>query len=77
MPFSTADLTLLRIRCGGCRQHTEKLVTLLVRKDIMRCATCGAVINLKAPHNALLIKQTAESCARIGAALIKEAGEAV
>jgi ribosomal protein S27E len=69
MAFSAADLTLLRIRCAGCGQHTEKLVTVLAKKDSIPCAVCGALIDLRTPHNALLIKETAESCARIGAAL--------
>jgi hypothetical protein len=69
MPFSAADLTLLRIRCASCGQHTEKLVTVLAKRDSIPCATCGALIDLKTPHNALLIKETADSCARIGIAL--------
>jgi hypothetical protein len=71
MAFSAADLTLLRIRCPGCGQHSEKLVTVLVKKDAIPCAICSAPIDLKTPHNALLIKETADSCARIGAALTK------
>src|ERR1051326_6525015 len=31
MTFSAADLTILRIRCSGCGQHTEKLVTSHLR----------------------------------------------
>jgi hypothetical protein len=69
MPFSTSDLTLLRLRCDSCRQYTEKLVTLLVRKDTIPCSFCGTQINLKTPHNTVLIKQTAEACAKIGEAL--------
>jgi DNA-directed RNA polymerase subunit RPC12/RpoP len=69
MPFSAADLTLLRIRCAGCGQHTEKLVTVLAKKDTIACTVCGAAIDLRTPHNALLIKETADSCVRIGAAL--------
>jgi hypothetical protein len=69
MPFSTSDLTVLRIRCPGCKQYTEKLVTLLVRKVNMPCGFCGNSIDLTTPHNAVLIKETAESCKRIGAAL--------
>lgn len=71
MPFSAADLTLLRIRCAGCGQHTEKLVTVLAKKDTLQCGVCGATIDLKTPHNTLLIKETADSCARIGEALTK------
>ena len=71
MAFSAADLTLLRIRCAGCGQHTEKLVTVLAKKESIPCAICGAAIDLKTPHNALLIKETAESCVRIGEALTK------
>jgi hypothetical protein len=33
MPFSTAGLTILWIRCPGCGQRTEKLDTVLVRKS--------------------------------------------
>jgi hypothetical protein len=73
MRFSTSDLTLLRIRCAGCKQYTERLVTLLVRKNSMTCAVCSAPIDLTTPHNVLLIKQTAQSCERIGAALIEQA----
>lgn len=69
--FSAADLTLLRIRCVSCGQHTEKLVTVLAKKDSIACAICRKEIDLKTPHNALLIKETAESCARIGEALTK------
>jgi hypothetical protein len=69
MAFSTSDLTILRIRCAGCKQYTEKLVTLLVRKVNMPCGFCGEVIDLTTPHNTVLIKETAESCKRIGAAL--------
>jgi ribosomal protein S27E len=71
MPFSAADLTLLRIRCPGCGQHSEKLVTVLVKKDAIACAICSTTIDLTTPHNTLLIKETAESCVRIGAALTK------
>jgi hypothetical protein len=71
MPFSAADLTLLRIRCAGCGQHTEKLVTVLAKKESITCAICRNEIDLKTPHNALLIKETAESCVRIGEALTK------
>ena len=71
MPFSTADWTILRIRCSGCRQYTERLVTLLVRKDFMTCGMCGAPIDLRTPVNAVLINETAEACARIGIALTK------
>ncbi|HXW23735.1 MAG TPA: hypothetical protein VEK73_03225 [Xanthobacteraceae bacterium] len=76
MGFSTSDLTLLRIRCDACKQYTERLVTLLLRKGAMTCAVCKAAIDLTTPHNALLIKETAESCERIGAALIAQAAEA-
>ena len=75
MRFSTADLTLLRIRCPACRQHTEQLVTLLLRKDTLKCSNCGEFINLRTPQNTLLIGQTAEACARIGAALIASIGD--
>ncbi len=71
MAFSAADLTLLRIRCAACGQHTEKLVTVLAKRDSIPCGVCGMLIDLKTPHNALLIKETAESCARIGVALTK------
>lgn len=71
MAFSAADLTLLRIRCAGCGQHTEKLVTVLARRGSIPCAVCGLPIDLRTPHNALLIKETAASCARIGEALTK------
>ena len=73
MRFSTADLTLLRIRCPGCKQYTEKLVTLLLRKNAMNCGICKKSIDLTTPHNALLINETADSCERIGATLIKQA----
>jgi len=76
MGFSTSDLTLLRIRCDGCKQYTDKLVTLLMRRTSMTCAVCKAPIDLTTPHNALLIKETAQSCERIGAALIAQAAEA-
>jgi len=69
MAFSTSDLTILRIRCPGCKQYTEKLVTLLLRKTALPCAVCGSPIDLTTPHNVLLITETAESCKRIGAAL--------
>ena len=36
MKFSTSDWTMLRIRCQKCGQHTEKIVTVLLRKDAMR-----------------------------------------
>jgi transcription elongation factor Elf1 len=71
MGFSAADLTLLRIRCAGCGQHTEKLVTVLAKKDFLTCGVCGKPIDLRTPQNALLIKETADSCARIGEALTK------
>ncbi|MEA2950816.1 MAG: hypothetical protein QOJ96_336, partial [Alphaproteobacteria bacterium] len=57
--------------CPGCGQHSEKLVTVLVKKDAIACAICSTTIDLTTPHNTLLIKETAESCARIGAALTK------
>ena len=71
MKFSTSDLTILRIRCQKCGQHTEKLVTLLVRKDAIPCVSCGARISLSTPTNKILIAETATSCARVGEALIK------
>ena len=71
MTFSTADQTILRIRCPTCGQHSEKLVVLLVRKNAMPCSHCGARINLATPTNQLLISATAESCVRVGEALIK------
>ena len=76
MGFSTADLTLLRIRCDACKQYTERLVTLLLRRSSMTCAVCKAPIDLTTPHNVLLIKETAQSCERIGAALIAQAAAA-
>jgi hypothetical protein len=71
MKFSTADLTILRIRCQKCGQHTEKLVTLLVRKDSVPCSFCGARISLGTPTNRILIAETATSCDRVGEALLK------
>jgi hypothetical protein len=71
MKFSTADLTILRIRCPKCGQHTEKLVVLLVRKNSLPCGHCGARISLSTPTNKLLISETAASCARVGEALLK------
>ena len=73
MGFSTADLTLLRIRCDACKQYSERLVTLLLRRSSMTCAESKAPIDLTTPHNVLLIKETAQSCERIGAALIAQA----
>jgi hypothetical protein len=37
----------------------------------MTCGMCGAPIDLRTPVNAVLIKETAEACARIGIALTK------
>jgi DNA-directed RNA polymerase subunit RPC12/RpoP len=71
MKFSTSDLTILRIRCQKCGQHTEKIVTILVRKDAIACSTCGGRISLSTPTNKILIAETAASCARVGEALIK------
>ena len=59
MRFSTADLTLLRIRCDACKQYSERLVTLLLRANSMTCAVCKATIDLTTPHNVLLINETA------------------
>jgi transcription elongation factor Elf1 len=72
MAFSAADLTILRIRCPECGQHTEKLVSVLVKKSNIPCNVCGATIDLESPANQLLIKETAQSCARIGAALMAQ-----
>src|SRR5687767_6740691 len=71
MTFSAADVTLLRIRFVSCGQHTEKLVTVLSKKASIPCAICRKEIDLKTSHNALLIKETEESCRRIGEALTK------
>ena len=71
MNFSTADWTMLRIRCHKCGQHTEKIVTVLIRKDAIPCGNCGARISLSTPTNKLLIAETAASCDRIGETLIK------
>jgi DNA-directed RNA polymerase subunit RPC12/RpoP len=71
MKLSTADLTLLRIRCPKCGQHTEKIVTLLVRKDAIPCGNCGARISLSTPINKILIAETAAGCDRVGEALLK------
>ena len=70
MKFSTADLTILRIRCSKCGQLTEKLVTVLVKKDAITCSNCGARITLSSPINKILISETAISCARVGEALM-------
>jgi len=59
MPFSTAGLTILWIRCPGCGQRTEKLDTVLVRKSNVPCSVCGSPIDFDTPVNRLLIKQTA------------------
>jgi hypothetical protein len=71
MKFSTADLTILRIRCQKCGQHLEKLVVLLVGKDALPCSNCGGRISLATPTNKFLISETAASCARVGEALMK------
>ena len=71
MKFSTADMTILRIRCQKCGQHSEKLVVLLVGRDAIPCSHCGGRINLATPTNKLLISETAASCARLGEALLK------
>ncbi len=71
MKFSTSDWTMLRIRCQKCRQHTEKIVTVLVRKDAIPCGNCGARISLSTPTNKILIAETAANCDRVGEALIK------
>ena len=71
MNFSTADWTMLRIRCCKCGQHTEKIVTVLVRKVAIPCVNCGARISLSTPTNKILIAETAASCDRVGAAMIK------
>jgi DNA-directed RNA polymerase subunit RPC12/RpoP len=69
--FSTSDLTILRIRCQKCGQHTEKIVTVLIRKDAIPCSNCGGRISLHTPINKILIAETAASCARVGEALMK------
>jgi transcription elongation factor Elf1 len=74
MSFSAADLTILRIRCPECGQHTEKLVTVLVRRSSIACNVCGAAIDLHTPVNKLLIKETAQNCMRLGAALLAQVG---
>jgi DNA-directed RNA polymerase subunit RPC12/RpoP len=66
MKFSISDWTMLRIRCQKCGQHTEKIVTVLVRKDAISCGNCGARISLSTPTNKILIAETAASCDRIG-----------
>ena len=71
MKFSTADLTVLRIRCQKCAQLTEKLVTLLIGKNAIQCCNCGERISLATPTNKILISETATGCARIGDALVK------
>ena len=62
---------MLRIRCQKCGQHTEKIVTVLVRKDAIPCTHCGARISLSTPTNKILIAETAASCDRVGEAVIK------
>jgi DNA-directed RNA polymerase subunit RPC12/RpoP len=62
---------MLRIRCQKCGQHTEKIATVLIRKDAIPCGTCGARISLSTPTNKILIAEAAASCDRIGEALIK------
>ncbi len=62
---------MLRIRCQKCGQHSEKVVTVLVRKDAIPCVNCGARISLSTPTNKILIAETAASCDRVGEALIK------
>ena len=71
MKFSTSDLTILRLRCQKCKQHTEKTVTVLARKDAIPCSNCGARISLSTLTNKTLIAETAEACVRIGEALMK------
>lgn len=71
MKFSTADMTILRIRCPKCGQHSEKLVVLLVGRDAIPCSHCGGRVNLATPTNRLLISETAANCERVGEALMK------
>jgi hypothetical protein len=71
MKFSTADQTILRIRCQKCGQHSEKLVLLLVGKAAIPCSNCRGTINLATPTNKLLISETAASCDRVGEMLIQ------
>ena len=72
--FSTSDLTILRLRCPKCAQYTDKIVTVLVRKEAVPCVSCGARISLSTPTNKILIAETAASCARIGETLMKGLG---
>jgi hypothetical protein len=44
---------------------------VLVRKDAIACVNCGARISLSTPTNKILIAETAASCDRVGAAMIK------
>ena len=74
MKYSTSDLTILRLRCQKCGQDTEKIVTVLIRKDAISCCTCGGRISLSTPTNKILIAETAASCVRIGEALMKGLG---
>ena len=62
---------MLRIRCQKCGQHTEKIVTVLIRKDAISCGNCVARISLSTPTNKILIAETAANCDRIGEVLIK------
>lgn len=71
MNFSTADWTMLRLRCTQCGQHTEKVLTVLIRNHAIPCVNCGARISLSTPINKILIAQTAASCERIGKELIR------
>jgi len=71
MKFSTADQTILRIRCQKCGQHSEKLVLLLVGKTNIPCSNCRSTINLGTPTNRLLISETAASCDRVGEMMIQ------
>jgi hypothetical protein len=45
---------------------------VLVRKSNVPCNVCGSSIDLHTPLNRLLIKETAQNCARIGAALMAQ-----
>ena len=59
------------VRCEKCSHRTPKTVAWLSGQNKLPCEECGAIIDLRAGDNAVVITELANQCARIDATLAK------
>ena len=71
MPLNAAERVLVLVRCDHCGKTTEKFLSGLIGKEVIRCENpaCGEVVDLRSPYNAVVIKELIEYAARADAAM--------